>query len=123
VKEEKEERKKKGGGGRTLESTVTVSFLSLHLPVDKPERVLIEPNHQISVQRKSRGLSSDDNARCVRGCIQGYTTAISSISMAREKGGQKLEWVTYIVKQMLMSRSQLQPVMNPAAAGGNKIAT
>lgn len=29
----------------------------------------------------------------------------------------------YIVKQMLMSKSQLHPVMNPAAAGGNKIAT
>jgi len=36
---------------RTLESTVTVSFLSLHLPVDKPERVLLEePDQQISVQ-------------------------------------------------------------------------
>lgn len=31
--------------------------------------------------------------------------------------------VAYIVKQMLMSKSQLHPVMNPAAAGGNKIAT
>jgi hypothetical protein len=72
-----------------LESTVTVSFLSLHLPVDKPERVLIEPNHQISVQRKSRGLPSDDNARCVRGCIQGYTTEISSISIARGKEEDK----------------------------------
>jgi hypothetical protein len=27
------------------------------------------------------------------------------------------------VKQMLINRSQLQPVMKPAAAGGNKIAT
>jgi hypothetical protein len=30
---------------------------------------------------------------------------------------------THIVKQILMSRSQLHPVMNPAAAGGNRIAT
>ena len=29
----------------------------------------------------------------------------------------------YIVKHMLMSRSQLQPVMNAAAAGGNRMAT
>lgn len=30
---------------------------------------------------------------------------------------------TYIVKRMLMSKSQLHPVMKAAAAGGNKIAT
>ena len=31
--------------------------------------------------------------------------------------------LAYIVKQMLMSKSQLHPVMKAAAAGGNKIAT
>jgi hypothetical protein len=32
-------------------------------------------------------------------------------------------YATYRVKQMLISRSQLQPVMNAAAAGGKRIAT
>lgn len=31
--------------------------------------------------------------------------------------------MAHVVKQMLMRRSQLQPVMNAAAAGGKRIAT
>ena len=78
-----------GGRKRTLESTVTVSFLCLHLLVDKPERVLIEQNHQN--QRSKNEIPWFNNARYVRGSIQGYTAEIESISMARGRRREKLE--------------------------------
>ena len=37
--------------------------------------------------------------------------------------GNETKWCTYIVNKILMRRSQLQPVMKAAAAGGKRIAT
>jgi hypothetical protein len=39
----------------------------------------------------------------------------------KEKGGTKVR--IYMVRQMLIRRSQLQPVTNAAAAGGKRMAT
>ena len=45
---------------------------------------------------------------------------IQQVSKTTRREGKK---GTHMVRQMLMSRSQLQPVMNAAAAGGKRMAT
>jgi hypothetical protein len=76
-----------------LEAAVSVTFLRLHLLVDEPEGVDMTRN---------------------------VPQAELVVSMTKVCKGKK---ATYIVRAMLMSRSQLHPVMIPAAAGGNRIAT
>ena len=71
----------------------SVTLLSLHLLVDQPESVNVTRN----VAQAERRQSSDKE-----------NNEISPV---------------YIVKRMLIRRSQLHPVMNAAAAGGNRIAT
>jgi len=50
-----------------LESTVTVSFLSLHLPVDKPERVdvpgEVSKDSQTDINEQITAATSDEPSR------------------------------------------------------------
>jgi hypothetical protein len=90
---------------------MTIFFLRLYLPVNKPERVL-SPNFNVCAIYVIRGTY--DVSREVSKANKAFDH-----SKEEENTGN---W-THIVRQMLISRSQLQPVMNPAAAGGKRIAT
>lgn len=46
-----------------------------------------------------------------------------SVSVSANDMGKKKGIPSYMVRQMLIRRSQLQPVMNATAAGGKKMAT
>ena len=88
-------------------TTTTPSFFSLYSLVDKPERVLegVRDKHQRfdPAHNMSRNISK---TRDTASAILKYNV-----------------FKTYIVKRMLIRRSQLHPVMKAAAAGGKIIAT
>jgi hypothetical protein len=80
-------------------SAVTVSFFGLHSAIDQP---------------KSMDMTGD-----VSETIQTQIDSSVSREICERKGGKAR---IYIVRQILIRRSQLQPVTNAAAAGGKRIA-
>jgi len=81
---------------RTMVSSVTISLLGLHFLVNEPERM-----------KMSRDVSKAVANEVI------HRWAYSRTGILR----------TYMVKQMLIIKSQLHPAMKAAAAGGKMMAT
>jgi hypothetical protein len=99
----------------TNETACAVLFLSLHLPPDEIECVNVSRNitkTKWNVSPMLKGCENEQNRR--------------TVSVQEElisKGGRVTVKKESRTRQTLIKRSQLQPVMIPAAAGGKRIAT
>ena len=94
-----------------MEATATPALLSLHLLVDQPEGVLCDKvSYVVALLRRQF-------SQCDQGSSPNCAIYVSYGSYSIH------DLTTHIVNRMLMSKSQLHPVMNKTAAGGSRIAT